>query len=277
MVSKSTINQISNTGEKYIKVYNDSVRDSWQNHCGCLEPGLQAKCQTCPFGIEFIQKIQREIDPDSKLGMTKISPPQLSKLYSEEIRQKCVEMFGLGYSLTQIKKFTGVESVVKLRHWLKDAGIYKSAGEYSQKQKQQCLDFYMSGKTPLEIEEEMRISGFVISSWIHSSGLPTKPRKTHYSDEQKKLARSMYVEGESYSKIKSATGIPPHRVEELAKQPKVHRQREPKAGRPPVYSSEFKQTCLDLLAEGKTPLQIEQLMGVNAASIRQWKKDYTAE
>jgi transposase-like protein len=231
---------------------------------------------TWDFGTPSQLKIQSIIDPDSKRGMTKISPPQLSLPYSEEVKQRCVSMFKLGYSLTQIKEFTGVESVVELRHWLKDSGIYKSAKNYSQEQKQQCLDLYLSGKTPLEIENKMKISGFVISTWIHSSGIPTKPKKAYYSDEQEKLAISMYVEGKSYSRINSATGIPPHRVNELAKQKKVKRKRQPKAGRPAVYSEEVKQTCLDLLAESKTPMQIEQLMGVSAGQIRLWQKDYIA-
>ncbi len=253
--------------------YNHEVKDFWRNHCGCEEPGLFAKCQTCPFAIELIKRIQSKIDPEGELKMTDISPPKLSKPYSESVKRRCAEMFELGYSLTQIKQFTGVESVVELRHWLKDSGIYKSAKDYSIEQKQQCLDLYLSGKTPLEIEEEMRVSGFVISSWIHSSGIATRPYKTLYSQEQEERALSMYVEGKSYSKIKSATGIPPHRVDELAKDKKVKRKKQPSAGRPAVYSAEVKQTCLDLLAEGKTPMQIEQLMGVNAGSIRQWHKN----
>ncbi|MEM7760242.1 MAG: hypothetical protein AAF298_19255 [Cyanobacteria bacterium P01_A01_bin.40] len=276
MVNKSTIAQISNTGEKYINAYNNLVKDFWQNHCGCSKPGLSAKCQTCPYGIEFIQKIQSTIDPEEKLKMTEISPPQRSLPYSGSVKRRCVEMFELGYSLTQIQKFTGVESVVELRHLLRDSGIYKSAKDYSKKQKQQCLDLYLSGKTPLEIEEEMRISGFAIYKWIHSSGI-SRPHKTRYSQEQEERALSMYVEGKSYSKIKSATGIPAHRVNKLAKEKKVKRKRQPKAGRPAVYSKEVKQTCLDLLAEGKTAMQIEQLVGVSAGQIRMWRRDYVAQ
>lgn len=277
MVSKSMIAQISHTGENYINTYNNLVKDSWQNHCGCKEPGLFGKCQTCPFAIEFIQKIQSTIDPKGGLKMTEISPPQLSKPYSESVKRRCVEMFELGYSLTQIKQFTGVESVVELRHWLKDSGIYKSAKYYSQEQKQQCLDLYLSGKTPLEIEEEMRISGFVISGWIYSSSIPVRPRKARYNQEQEDLALSMYVEGKSCSKIKSATGIPRHRIDELAKQKKVKRKRQPSAGRPAVYSEEVKQACLNLLAGGKTPIQIEQLMGVSAGHIRLWQRNYITQ
>lgn len=277
MKSNSTIAQISHTGEKYIKTYNDLVRDSWQNHCGCIEPGLEAKCITCPFAFEFIQKIQSTIDPKGELKMTQMSPPQLYKPYSESVKRRCVSMYKLGYSLTQIKQFTGVSDVVKLRHWLKEEGIYKSAKDYSSEQKQQCLDFYLEGQTPLEIEEEMRISGFVISGWIHTSGIPVKPKKARYSQEQQDLALSMYVEGKSYSKIKSATGIPSHRVDELAKQKKVQRKRQPSSGRSAIYSEEIKQTCLDLLAEGKTAMQIEQLMGVSAGQIRLWQKNYIAQ
>ena len=209
--------------------------------------------------------------------MTEISPPQISRPYSESVKRRCVSLYQLGYSLTQIKQFTGVGSVVELRNWLKEEGIYKSAEEYSPQQKQQCLELYLSEKTPLEIEEQMRISGFVISKWVCSSGIPTRPRKVHYSQEQQDLALSMYVEGESHSKIKSATSIPAHRVDELAKQKKVKRKRLPSSGRPPVHSSEVKKACLDMLDRGKTPLQVEQLMGVSVSHIREWYRDYVAQ
>lgn len=277
MLSKSTIAQISNTGEKYINVYNNLVRNFWQNHCGCQEPGLKAKCQTCPFAIEFIQKIQQEIDPDSKLGMTIISPLQVSPPYSEEIKHRCLEMYELGYSLRQIKDLTGVGNNVILRRWFKKSGICKGAEEYSQEQKQRCLNLYLEGKTPLKIEEETRISGDLIYRWIYSSGIPVRPKKIQHSDDRQKLAISMYIEGESYSKIESATGLPSDRVDELAKQQKVHRKKKPKAGRPPVYSSEFKQTCLNMLDQRKTPIQIEQLMGVSACLVRQWQRDRIAQ
>ena len=277
MFSNPTIVQISQTGERYAKVYNDLVANFWSNHCGCSEPGLIAKCQTCPLAIKFIQRIQQEIDPERKLGMIKISPPELIKPYSEKIKQRCVSMYELGYSLTQIKEFTGVTNVVELRHWLKDSGIYKSAKDYLSLQKQQCLDLYLQGKTPLEIEEEMRISGFVISNWIYKSGISTRPQKTRYSKEQQNLALSMYVEGESYSKIKSATSVPPDRVEKLVARKKVDRKRKPKVGRPTVYSSAIKKACLDMQAQGQTPIQIEQLTGVSAGSIRIWQKNCIAQ
>ncbi|MDJ0596132.1 MAG: hypothetical protein QNJ72_40155 [Pleurocapsa sp. MO_226.B13] len=146
MVSKSTIAQISHTGEKYINAYNHEVKDFWQNHCGCIKPGLERKCITCPFAIEFIQKIQSKIDPEGELKMTQIYPPQRSLPYSESVKRRCVSMYQLGYSLTQIKQFTGVSDAVKLRHWLKEEGIYKSAKDYSVEQKQQCLDLYLGLK-----------------------------------------------------------------------------------------------------------------------------------
>lgn len=273
MVNKSTIAQISNTGEKYINAYNHEVKDFWQNHCGCSKPGLEAKCITCPFAIEFIKRIQSKIDPEGELRMIELPLTQASKPYSSEIKKRCVEIFEAGYSLTQIQKLYGIKYIVELKFWLERAGIYKSAEEYSQEQKQQCIDLYLEGKTPLEIEEITRISGFVISDWIHSLNLPPRSKRIRHSDEQQQLAISMYAEGKSYSKIKSATGISSSKVRKMAQKQNVHRQKQPKAGRPPVYSEQFKQTCLDLLAEGKTAMQIEQLMGVSAGSIRRWRKN----
>lgn len=274
MASPSIVSSIQNKGKQYLQVYEDSTASHWQNYCGCQSPGLKLKCLTCPFAIEFVQILQQKLDPSSQLGMAQFSPPQQAAPYSEEIKQRCLKMFIFGYSLTQIKKFTGVESVVVLRRWLKESGIYKSAGEYSQEQKQQCLELYKAGNTPLEIEEKMKISGFIISKWVCSSGIPTRPRKTQYSEEQINLAIEMYVDGKSYSQIKALTGVSPHRVRQLAVEQKVQRKKKPKAGRPPVYSPETKQQCLDLVNQGFSLKQIEELTGVGTNSISLWHKDY---
>lgn len=274
--SKSTINLIEASGTRYLKA-RDALTDSWQSRCGCQSPGLQSKCLTCPFNIEFVQILQQKLDHSGQSGMAQISPPKQAAPYSEAIRERCLMMYELSYSLTQIQKFTRVESVVVLRRWLKDSGIYKSAGEYSVEQKQQCLELYKAGKTPLEIEEEMRISGYAISQWVCSSEIPTRPRKTQYSEEQTKLAIEMYVEGKSYSQIKAQTGVSPHRVQQLARKQKVQRKEIPKSGRPAVYSPETKRQCLNLIAQGLSLKQVEELIGVGTGSICRWHKDYLTQ
>lgn len=135
---------------------------------------------------------------------------------------------------------------------------------------------YKEAKTPLEIEEITRIPGNVIRNWVFKAGI-ARP-KNHYSLEQQQQAISMYSQGISYSEIETVTGVPPSMTKKFAHQAKtqqkVHRKRKSKGGRPPVYSSEFKQTCLDMLAQGKTLVQIEELIGVGAGSIRRWQKDH---
>lgn len=276
MSSKSIANLIQNKGQQYLQTYKGLTASHWQNHCVCESPGLQSKCLTCPFNVEFVQILQQKLDPTGQLGMAQIFPTQQAAPYSEEIKQRCLKMFQLGYSLRQIQKFTGIKSIGTLRYWLRESGIYKSAGEYSQEQKQQCLDLYLKGKTPLEIEEETKISKLIISIWIHSSGIPTRPQKTQYSDEQTQLAIEMYVDGKSYSQIKALTGVSPYRVQRLAVEQKIERKKKPKVGRPPVYSPETKQQCFDLLAQGLSLGQIEELTGVSTGSIQQWHKDYLA-
>ena len=49
-------------------------------------------------------------------------------------------MFVRGYSLQEIKKLTGVNSVVILRKWLEIEGIYQKESDYSEEQQQQCLN-----------------------------------------------------------------------------------------------------------------------------------------
>ena len=269
--SQITLNQIKKAEQRFLTGYN-SVVNSWPNHCDCEQPGGQVGCLQCPYFRELLNQLQQEVDPSKEMGLASVLSPELSPPYSDEIKQQSISMFIRGYSLQEIKKLTGVNSVVILRKWLEIEGIYQKESEYSEEQQQQCLNLYLQGKTPLEIEEVTRIPGKVIRNWVYHGGIARS--KDNYSYEQKKLALSMYAAGESYSKIQNRTGIYNQKVKELALEANVSRKKKPKkGGRPPVYSDEFKQNCLDLLSQGKTPGQIEELMGVTAGTVRLWQKE----
>lgn len=269
MVSQSTVNLIQASGKRYLKAHN-ALTNSWQGRCGCQSPGLKLKCQTCPYFIEYIELLQLKVETLSpQPGFAVVLPPKLAPPYSEAIKQRCLQMYFLGYSIGQIQKLTGINSFGTLRRWFREAGLYKKAEEYSKEQKQESLSLYRQGKTPLEIEEITRVSGDVIRAWVSHAGI-ARP-KNHYSLEQQQQAIALYAQGIAYSEIQTVTGVPPSMVRKFASQAKVSRKRKGKA---PTYTPEFKQHCLDLLAKGKKPVQIEELLGVSADTVRRWLKKH---
>lgn len=268
MSDYSTINRVENAGERYLDA-TESVMDLWCNHCGCTMPGLKQKCQTCPYFIEHIQQLQFIIDLDAEANLAVLLPPELSPPYSEEFKQRCLEMFEFGYSISRIKELTGVNSLATLRRWLERGGQYKKALEYSRSQKQQCLDLYKEGKTPLEIEEITRISGNVIRHWVSKAGI-ARP-KNHYTQEQQQQAVEMYAQNIPYAEIEAATRVRRSMVQKFACQAKAKRKRKGKAA---TYSMEFRQQCFDLLAQGLKPTQVAERKGIAADTVRKWHKQY---
>ena len=268
MADHSTINRVENAGKRYLNALK-SVMGLWRSHCGCRKPGLENKCQTCPYFIEHIQHLQSEIDRNTEANLAVLLPPELSPPYSEEFRRRCLEMFEFGYGVSRIKELTGVNSLTTLRRWLEREGLYKKAGDYSRLQKQQCLELYLSGKTPKEIEEITRISGNVIRHWVSQAGI-ARP-KNHYTQEQQQKAVEMYAKNVSYAEIEAATGVTPSMTKKFAHQAGAKRKRKGKAA---TYSKEFKQECFDLLAQGLKPSEVAELKGISADTIRKWHKRY---
>ena len=268
MADRSTIDRVKNAGERYLDTL-DSVISCWRNHCGCQQPGLKQKCQTCPYFIEYIQRLQSTVDPIGKADLAVLSPPELSPPYLEKFRRICLEMFELGYGVSRIKELTGVNSLTTLRQWLEQSGLYKKAFEYSQQEKQRCLDLYLEGKTLLEVEEITRISGNVIRRWVSDAGI-SRP-KNYYTPRQQQQAVSMYSQNIPYAEIEAATGVPPSSVKRFASKAKAKRKRKGKAA---TYSLEFKQQCFDLLAQGLKPSQVAEAQGVAADTVSRWHKHY---
>ena len=268
MSDHSTINRVENAGKRYLDA-SEPVMDRWRRHCGCQIPGLEIKCQTCPYFIDYIQQLQFIVDPDGKEDLAVLLPNEVSPPYSSEFRRGCLSMFEFGYSVSRIKELTGVNSLTTLRRWLEKEGLYKKAEDYSRSQKQQCLELYLSGKTPKEIEEITRISGNVIRGWASNSGI-SRP-KNHYAQEQQQQAVEMYAKNVPYAEIEAVTGVPYSMVRKFAHQAGASRERHRPTS---TYSPEFKQECFDLLAQGLKPSQVAELKGVAADTIRKWHKRY---
>ncbi|HEY9832263.1 MAG TPA: helix-turn-helix domain-containing protein [Stenomitos sp.] len=84
----------------------------------------------------------------------------------------------------------------------------------------------------------------------------------------------MYKQGLDVKEIELLTGIYAKSVQSIAKRANLYRPRKYRGGRPPVHSPEVKQSCQKLLQEGKSPPQIEELLGLNADTVRRWKKQW---
>lgn len=269
MIQKIVQTCLKNAVERF-EVANAEVMKTWKGYCGCLTPGLDIKCLHCPYLSEYIQFLQKQIDSTPEKVFAQKLPPEVSAPYSDKVRHQCVDMYRNGYSIEKIKELTGVNNFRHIRRWLNEEGLLRTKGEYSKEDKERCIQLYIQGKTPTEIEEIMGISGGEIMNLVFKSGV-SRP-KNHYSESQRKLALSMYEEGESFAKIEDATGISHAMVTKYACQAKVYRKKHARSGRHSPYSDEFKQKCLNLLKEGKSPPQVEEIMGVSADTVRQWRK-----
>lgn len=269
MTQKIAKTCLKNAVERF-EVANTEALKTWKGFCGCSTPGLEIKCLDCPYCLEYIQHLQKQIHPTPEKVFAQKAPPPIASLDSEETRQQCVEMYRNGYSLNQIKQLTGFGQFPTLRRWLKEEGLLKGKKDYSQPEKEHCIQLYSQGMTPFEIESITHISVELIRAWVSDAGV-ARPLK-RYSESQKQLALSMYEEGESFAKIREVTGICNTMVKEYAQKAKVRRKKKPKGGKPAIYSDDFQQKCLNLLEEGKTTSQVEEIMGVSADTVRKWKK-----
>lgn len=265
MISQSTLQVFDNTVKRFIAA-EAKVIQSWQGYCGCSVPGLQLKCQSCPYFMEFIQSIQTELSTEPEKVFANILPPEISPPYPDDVRQRCVQMYARGYTLPQIVDLTGVKNYRVLRRWMKEEGLMNHTAVDFEEEKQACIDLYLEGMTPVEIEAKMGISADRIRNWVYNAGV-ARP-KNSYSEEQKQLAVLMYSQAKPYQEIEEATGIPQKTVIKFAHQAGARRRR----GRPFSHPPEVKQACLELLRSGKSAVQVEELMGISASTIHNWRK-----
>lgn len=201
-------------------------------------------------------------------------PPEIKPPYPLEVRQQCLELYRQEYSFEKIQELTGVTNRQTLRGWIRKAGELKKASDYSQAQRQHYVNLYVEGMSLSQIESLAGVPADLLNRWIHAAGV-SRPRKI-YSHQLKQRVFALYKEGRTPEEIEALTGINAQSVQSLMKKAKLYRPRPRRygGGRPLIHSLEVKQSCQKLLQEGKSPAQIEELLGVSADTVRQWRKQW---
>lgn len=269
--SKSTLKTFQEAVDRFL-IAEAQALETWQGNCHCPDPGLQLKCQKCPYFIELVLEIQQKLQPESEKKFPRILPLELEVPYSEELLQQCLELYSRKYSLAQIQRLTGITNREVLRGWLNSNGLLKKSSDYSQAEKQAYLALYKEGLTPKQIEDATGVSVELIYDWITQVGISQKYNNSYYRPEQKEECLSLYVKGSSCGEIEALTEIPRGTVRKWVKEANL--EREPrKTGRPPKYSPEVRQACLELVAQGKSLSQIEEKMNITPGTIRRWLRE----
>jgi len=271
MSSQLTVNIFKQAAERFTAAEAEALKD-WRLPCNCQSPGEMSNCRNCPYFRELVQRIQEKLHSAPAEVFPVILPPEIHPPYPPEVRQQCLELYGQGYSFERIQQLTGVNNRQTLRRWIRKAGQLKQASEYSMAERQRYVTLYVEGMSPQQIEDETGISADFIKEWTRQAGV-SRPR-TSYSDEQKQQALALYQEGLDVKEIEALTGVYAQSVQSMAKRANLYRPRRYKGGRPQLHSPEVRQSCQQLLQEGKSPPQIEELLGVSADTVRRWKKQW---
>lgn len=244
------------------------VQQSWQGICECQEPGLQLKCHDCPYYLEWLSKLQAQLDSNAKYPLPVATPK--SEPWADGLKEICCQMFTHHYSCDQICQLTGIKERGVVSNWLQEAGLLRDINACSPSEQKFCLQLYSEGKTTGEISEIMKVTTKSLTKFANKQGVLRGKRK--YLPEQKEKALEMYHEDAPFAEIESITGVPKNIVCDWAKRAKVKRKHRTNQGRKPLYSPEFKQQCFDLLASGKKPSQVGEIMGVSPDTIVKWRK-----
>jgi transposase-like protein len=271
MKSKLTINIFEQAVERFTVTEAEVLKD-WYLPCNCPAPGERSNCQNCPYFRELVQRIQEKLDSAPTEVFPVILPPEIKPPYPDEVRRQCLELYTHKYSFEKIQELTGVTNRQTLRRWLRKAEQLKEASEYSQAERQHYVNLYVEGMSPSQIESLTEVRADLVNDWVKAAGV-SRPRKL-YSDEQKEQALALYKEGRDVKEIEVLTGVYAQTVQSMAKRANLYRPRRYGGGRPSVHLPEVKQSCQKLLQEGKSPPQIEELLGVRADTIRRWKKEW---
>lgn len=267
--SQSTLKTFQEAVDRFL-IAEAEVLKTWQGYCHCPDPGFQLKCQKCPYFIELVLEIQKKLQPEPEKVFPRILPLELEQPYSEELLQQCLELYGQKYSLAQIQRLTGITNRDILRDWLNSNGLLKKSSDYSQAERQPYLALYKEGLTPKQIEDATGVSVELLYDWIRLAGISRGHNS--YPQERKEECLSLYVKGFSYWKIEALTGISCATVRYWVKQANLAREPCTK-GRPPKYSPDVKQACLELFAQGKSASQIEEKVNISPPTIRRWSRE----
>ncbi len=274
MSSQLTVNIFKQAAERFTAAEAEALKD-WRSPCNCPAPGEKPNCQNCPYFKELVQLIQEKLHPTPTEVFPIILPPELEQPYPLEVKQQCIDLHTQGYSLEKIQRLTGMTNRKILRCWIRQVGRLKRGTEYSQAERQHYVNLYADGMSPQHIEDVTGTSADLIREWARQAGV-SRPR-TRYSDEQKQQALALFQEGRDVKEIEALTGVYAKSINSMANRANLsnlHRPRRYGSGGTPVHSLEVKQSCQKLLQEGKSPPQIEELLGVSADTIRKWKKKW---
>ncbi len=270
--SQSTLTTFQEAADRFLSVEAQALK-TWQGCSHCSDPGLQLRCQKCPYFIELVLEIQKKLQCDLEQKLPRILPLELEQPYSEEVLQQCLELYSQDsqkYSLTEIQRLTGITNREVLREWLNSKGLIKKSKDYSQAERQPYIALYQEGLTPKQIEETTGVSVELLYEWIRQAGISRGHNS--YSQEQKKECLFLYIQGSSRKEIATLTGIPIDMLRCWIKQANLGKQPGKRSG-PPKYPPEVKQACLELFAQGKSVSQIEEKLNISGSTIRGWLRE----
>jgi transposase-like protein len=268
--SQSTLTTFQGAADRFLSA-EAQVLKTWQGCSHCPDPGLQLRCQKCPYFIELVLEIQKKLQSEPEQNFPRILPLDLEQPYSEELLQQCLELYSQDsqkYSLTEIQRLTGITNREVLRDWLNSKGLIKKSKDYSQAERQPSLALYQEGLAPKEIEKITGVSVELLYEWIRQAGISRGHSK--YPQERKNECLFLYIQGSSCGEIETLTGISRVTVGDWVKEANLGKEPR-KGGRPPKYPPEVKQACLELVAQGKSLSQIEEKLNISYETIRRWR------
>jgi len=274
MISQSTLNRLAIARARLAEVKEESIQN-WQRLCNCSAPGQNIECLDCPYFRELVKSIQGKLDPNPAKVFTLLLPPEIEYPYSVEVQQQCIEMYVAGYSIQKIKYLTGANNRQMIAKLVKEAGLSRGTDEYYLEQKPRCIELYEQGLEPREVENETGVPANLVSDWVAAAG-KSRPKK-YFSEQQKQECLELYKQGEAVQDISKQTGIPKENIKTWVKRAKIHRPRTHFGKGIPIHSPETRDHCRQLLKQGKTPEQIEELVDINADTIRRWRKQWEQE
>lgn len=270
------IQHIQQSAEKFLKVKAEALK-SWRSPCHCPDPGTQEECLQCPAFRVLVQQIQTKLSDDGLAAIPTLLPPDLSQDDTEELQQQCRDLYTYGYSIQQICWMTGITSNQKIRRWLRAAGLIggTTGKEYSLEMRERCVQLYHSGAALRHIEAQLGVPADVVQYWVRIAKL-TRPRR-HYTEAERQKCVELYQQGYSYRTVESMTGVSIYAIGCWIKELGIKREKSSSKVEPKVFSPEFRQQCMRLLKEGKTPTQVGVLMSVTADTVRKWRKQALKE
>ncbi|MBD1863042.1 MULTISPECIES: transposase [Trichocoleus] len=232
----------------------------WPSKCKCPEPGIRFECQTCPYYKKLGQLVQQQIDPVGELGLATIRPVKHADPYTDQVKQQCIAMYQLGYSVNEIQELNGIPLRRTLRNWLRTSGLPGRSADFSEKEKQICIQLYLDGWTPREIEDQTDVSADTITDLVHAEGIA---RETRYPEAVKQQSLELYKEGKTAAQVAEITGVHPVTIYSWIAEAGL-------GGKQKRYSKATIDKCLRLYREGKSPKEISALTKVKAGTIRYW-------